>query len=93
MRNGSQETLDRIRADRSGDRLPTDSERVERRRKLHIEIVVGNPLWSAEQRSSADDYRQSRLREGRAPGGRELRLRRKSGRAAAVAFTSYCFNL
>ena len=35
--------------------LPDNSERVERQQKLPIQVVVGNPPWSAGQRSSADD--------------------------------------
>ena len=34
--------------------LPGNSERVERQEKLPIQVVVGNPPWSAGQRSSAD---------------------------------------
>ena len=35
--------------------LPDNSERVERQRKAPIQVIVGNPPWSAGQRSSADD--------------------------------------
>ena len=35
--------------------LPDNSERVERQQKMPIQVVVGNPPWSAGQRSSADD--------------------------------------
>ncbi len=35
--------------------LPDNSERAERQQKLPIQVVVGNPPWSAGQRSSADD--------------------------------------
>ena len=35
--------------------LPDNSERVERQQKLPIQVIVGNPPWSAGQRSSADD--------------------------------------
>ena len=35
--------------------LPDNSERVERQQELPIQVVVGNPPWSAGQRSSADD--------------------------------------
>ena len=34
--------------------LPDNSERVERQQKLPIQVIVGNPPWSAGQRSSAD---------------------------------------
>ena len=37
------------------DWLPANSERAEMQQKLPIEVVVGNPPWSAGQRSSADD--------------------------------------
>ena len=35
--------------------LPDNSERVERQQNAPIQVVVGNPPWSAGQRSSADD--------------------------------------
>ena len=35
--------------------LPENSERVERQQGLPIQVIVGNPPWSAGQRSSADD--------------------------------------
>ena len=35
--------------------LPDNSARVERQQKAPIQVVVGNPPWSAGQRSSADD--------------------------------------
>jgi len=35
--------------------LPANSERAERQQKLPIQVIVGNPPWSAGQRSSADD--------------------------------------
>ena len=35
--------------------LPDNSERVERQQELRIQVVVGNPPWSAGQRRSADD--------------------------------------
>ena len=35
--------------------LPDNSERVERQQSLPIQVLVGNPPWSAGQRSSADD--------------------------------------
>ena len=34
--------------------LPDNSERVERQQKLPIQVIVGNPPWSAGQRSAAD---------------------------------------
>ncbi len=37
------------------DWLPDNSERAERQQKLPIQVIVGNPPWSAGQRSSADD--------------------------------------
>ena len=37
------------------DWLPDNSERVERQQNLPIQVIVGNPPWSAAQRSSADD--------------------------------------
>ena len=37
------------------DWLPINSERAERQQKLPIQVIVGNPPWSAGQRSSADD--------------------------------------
>ncbi len=37
------------------DWLPENSERAERQQKLPIQVIVGNPPWSAGQRSSADD--------------------------------------
>ncbi len=35
--------------------LPDNSERVERQQNTPIQVIVGNPPWSAGQRSSADD--------------------------------------
>ena len=35
--------------------LPDNSERAERQQKLPIQVIVGNPPWSAGQKSSADD--------------------------------------
>ena len=35
--------------------LPDNSERAERQQRLPIQVVIGNPPWSAAQRSSADD--------------------------------------
>ena len=35
--------------------LPDNSERVERQQKAPIQVIVGNPPWSAGQRSSADE--------------------------------------
>ncbi|MCY4353233.1 MAG: DEAD/DEAH box helicase family protein [Truepera sp.] len=35
--------------------LPENSDRVERQQKLPIQVIVGNPPWSAGQRSAADD--------------------------------------
>ena len=35
--------------------LPDNSERVERQQKAPIQVIVGNPPWSAGQRSSADN--------------------------------------
>ena len=35
--------------------LPDNRERVERQQKTPIQVIVGNPPWSAGQRSSADD--------------------------------------
>ena len=35
--------------------LPDNSERVEHQQKLPIQVIVGNPPWSAGQQSSADD--------------------------------------
>ena len=35
--------------------LPVNSQRAERQQKLPIQVIVGNPPWSAAQRSSADD--------------------------------------
>ena len=35
--------------------MPDNSERVERQQELPIQVVVGNPPWSAGQKSSADD--------------------------------------
>ncbi len=37
------------------DWLPANSERLKRQQELPIEVIVGNPPWSAGQRSSADD--------------------------------------
>ena len=44
--------------DRTGfprDWLPDNSERAERQQGLPIQVVIGNPPWSAGQKSSADD--------------------------------------
>ena len=35
--------------------LPDNNERAERQQKLPIQVIVGNPPWSAGQRSSTDD--------------------------------------
>ena len=35
--------------------LPDNSQRVERQQRLPIQVIVGNPPWSAGQKSSADD--------------------------------------
>ena len=35
--------------------LPENNERAERQQKLPIQVIIGNPPWSAGQRSSADD--------------------------------------
>ncbi|MDE0084284.1 MAG: DEAD/DEAH box helicase family protein, partial [Candidatus Poribacteria bacterium] len=35
--------------------LPENNERAERQQKLPIQVIVGNPPWSAGQRSAADD--------------------------------------
>ena len=35
--------------------LPDNSERVKRQQKTPIQVIIGNPPWSAGQRSSADD--------------------------------------
>ena len=45
--------------------LPDNSERVERQQKLPIQVIVGNPPWSAGQRSSADDNPTCRLSRDR----------------------------
>ncbi|MYB36012.1 MAG: DEAD/DEAH box helicase [Gammaproteobacteria bacterium] len=37
------------------DWLPDNSERAERQQKLPIQVIVGNPPWSAGQRSAVDD--------------------------------------
>ena len=47
-----------LHTDRAGfpmDWLPLNSERAERQQKLPIQVIIGNPPWSAGQRSSADD--------------------------------------
>ena len=47
-----------LHTDRTGfpkDWLPANSERVERQQNLPIQVIVGNPPWSAAQRSSADE--------------------------------------
>ena len=47
-----------LHTDRTGfprDWLPDNSERAERQQRLPIQVVIGNPPWSAAQRSSADD--------------------------------------
>ena len=47
-----------LHTDRTGfprDWLPDNSERVERQQSQPIQVIVGNPPWSAAQRSSADD--------------------------------------
>ncbi|MDE0688975.1 MAG: N-6 DNA methylase [Candidatus Poribacteria bacterium] len=35
--------------------LPDNNERAERQQRLPIQVIVGNPPWSAKQKSSADD--------------------------------------
>ena len=37
------------------DWLPVNSERAERQQKQPIQVIIGNPPWSAGQRRSADD--------------------------------------
>ena len=37
------------------DWMPNNSERAERQQKLPIQVIVGNPPWSAGQKSSGDD--------------------------------------
>ena len=47
-----------LHTERSGfprEWLPDNSERVERQQKLPIQVIVGNPPWSAQQRSAADN--------------------------------------
>ena len=47
-----------LHTDRTGfprDWLPDNSERAERQQGLPIQVVIGNPPWSAGQRSSRDD--------------------------------------
>ena len=47
-----------LHTDRTGfprDWLPDNSERAERQQGLPIQVVIGNPPWSAGQRSSGDD--------------------------------------
>ena len=47
-----------LHTDRTGflkDWLPDNSKRVERQQKLPIQVIVGNPPWSAGQKSAADD--------------------------------------
>ena len=47
-----------LHTDRTGfprDWLPDNSERAERQQRLPIQVIVGNPPWSAAQKSSADD--------------------------------------
>ena len=47
-----------LHTDRTGfpkDWLPDNSKRVERQQKAPIQVIVGNPPWSAGQRSSADE--------------------------------------
>ena len=47
-----------LHTDRTGfprDWLPDNSERAERQQGLPIQVVIGNPPWSAGQKSSADD--------------------------------------
>ena len=47
-----------LHTDRSGfprDWLPGNSQRVERQQNTRIQVIVGNPPWSAGQRSSADN--------------------------------------
>ena len=47
-----------LHTDRGGfprDWLPDNSERAERQQGLPIQVVIGNPPWSAGQKSSADD--------------------------------------
>ena len=40
---------------RPGTWLPDNSDRVARQQRMPIQVIVGNPPWSAGQRSSADD--------------------------------------
>ena len=47
--------LNRRQEDFSAYWLPDNSERVERQQNTSIQVIVGNPPWSAKQRSSADD--------------------------------------
>ena len=47
--------LNKGQGDFSAYWLPDNSERVERQRKTAIQVIVGNPPWSAGQRSAADD--------------------------------------
>ena len=47
-----------LHTDRTGfpkNWLPVNSARAERQQDLPIQVIVGNPPWSAKQRSSADD--------------------------------------
>ena len=47
-----------LHTDRTGfprDWLPDNSERAERQQRLPIQVIIGNPPWSAAQKSSADD--------------------------------------
>ena len=57
---GGYEVVDtfNLHTDRTGfprDWLPDNSERAERQQGLPIQVVIGNPPWSAGQRSSRDD--------------------------------------
>ena len=47
--------LNKGQGDFSAYWLPDNSERVERQQKTTIQVIVGNPPWSAGQRSAADD--------------------------------------
>ena len=47
--------LNKRQEDFSAYWLPDNSERVERQQNTTIQVIVGNPPWSAKQRSSADD--------------------------------------
>ena len=53
--------------------LPDNSERVERQQKAPIQVIVGNPPWSAGQRSSADENPNVELSRDREASRRNLR--------------------